>query len=69
MHTRSCPQTIIDKASNAVKDFISKIKDEAFNSLLFLEVTKDTDYSLWRVAKVCQKPVNHITFIRKSTGR
>jgi len=51
------------------KELIAKINDETFGKFMCsLGPTKETNYSLWKVAKVRKKPPSYTPAIRRSNG-
>lgn len=56
-----------NKLCARTKRLIAKIRQESFEQFLqTLDGTKDTNYSIWKVARTCRKPANHVPPLRKS---
>lgn len=60
---------VLNKLTQQLKEEIKIIKNESFQSFL-RELTddKDTDYSLWRAAKILKRPIKYAPPIRRDDG-
>lgn len=62
-------KTIFNKRCKELKEMLYKIKNETFTTLLLsLDATRDTNYSLWKVAKATKRPPSYVPPIRTRTN-
>ena len=55
-----------NKLCARTKRLIARIRQESFDQFVqSLDSTKNTDYSVWKVARTCRKPANHVPPLRK----